>query len=87
MRHAAPQAGGRTLSKRPLSPKHHQAHLSKHHQARPESAADLAQKANLLKWLLARLKTRGFHANKLYAAEILSVLLQQNESNQVPLHT
>ena len=52
-------------------------------QARPESATELAQKAGLLKWLLTRLKTRGFHANKLYAAEILSVLLQQNANNQV----
>ena len=36
----------------------------------------------LLKWLLARLKIRAFHANKLYASELLSLLLHRNAENQ-----
>lgn len=35
----------------------------------------------LLTWLLRRVKVRAFDANKLYASEILAILLQANESN------
>jgi hypothetical protein len=35
-----------------------------------------------MQWLLARLKLRPFHANKLYATELLAVLQQQNPANQ-----
>jgi beta-catenin-like protein 1 len=54
-------------------------------EARPAAATELAQDAGLMKWLLKRLKTRAFHANKLYASELLAVLLQQNASNQLHL--
>ena len=54
-------------------------------EAAPAAAAPLAQKAGLLQWLLNRLKQRGFHANKLYASEVLSVLLTSNPSNQAHL--
>ena len=46
-------------------------------EAKPEAASELAQGAGLLGWLLTRVKTRGFHANKLYASELLAVLLQE----------
>ena len=46
-------------------------------EAKPEAASELAQGAGLLGWLLARVKVRGFHANKLYASELLAVLLQE----------
>merc|ERR1712087_115834 len=52
-------------------------------EAKPDAAEMLAQKANVMKWLLARLKPRVFHANKLYASELLAVLLQQNTPNQL----
>lgn len=51
-------------------------------ESKPESSVDLAQKSGLLKWLLARLKIRAFHANKLYASELLSLLLHRNAENQ-----
>ena len=35
-----------------------------------------------LPWLLTRIKVRGFHANKLFASELLAQLLQQQPSNQ-----
>jgi len=54
-------------------------------EAMPHAAAAMAQKAGLMKWLLARLKVRAFHANKLYASELLSVLLQQSPQNQTYL--
>lgn len=54
-------------------------------EARPDSMADVAQKAGLLTWLLNRLKLRGFHANKLYASELLVMLVQQHQSNQAHL--
>ena len=46
------------------------------------AAADVAQQPGLLAWLLSRLKARAFHANKLFASELLAVLLQQNAANQ-----
>jgi len=54
-------------------------------EAKPEAAPELASKAGLLAWLLARLKVRAFHANKLYASELLSVLLQEQPENQLAL--
>lgn len=38
-----------------------------------------------MKWLLNRIRARPFHANKLYASELLAVLLQQNRPNQLLL--
>ena len=54
-------------------------------EARPDAAVTLAQSAGLLSWLLQRVRVRGFHAIKLYASELLSMLLQQNASNQAYL--
>ena len=52
-------------------------------EAKPEAASELAQGAGLLGWLLTRVKTRGFHANKLYASELLAVLLQERYAGDV----
>ena len=51
-------------------------------EARPDAAEQLAQKTPLLPWLLQRLRVRGFHANKLFASELLALLLQQQPANQ-----
>jgi len=51
-------------------------------EASPELSAPLARDAGLMAWLLGRIKLRPFHANKLYATELLAVLLQQNAPNQ-----
>ncbi|XP_062501510.1 beta-catenin-like protein 1 [Corticium candelabrum] len=53
---------------------------------RPE-VAQLAAEQGLMPWLLKRLKTaRGtFDANKLYASEILAILLQNHKGNRVTL--
>nr|CAI5816876.1 unnamed protein product [Callosobruchus analis] len=45
-----------------------------------------AGKQGLLGWLLRRLKVKGpFDANKLYASEMMSILLQDNEKNRTML--
>ncbi|KAK9890502.1 hypothetical protein WA026_010581 [Henosepilachna vigintioctopunctata] len=45
-----------------------------------------AAKQGLLQWLLKRLKLKApFDANKLYASELLSILLQDNEKNRILL--
>eukprot|EP00316_Scyphosphaera_apsteinii_P000792 CAMPEP_0119320110 /NCGR_PEP_ID=MMETSP1333-20130426/51482_1 /TAXON_ID=418940 /ORGANISM="Scyphosphaera apsteinii, Strain RCC1455" /LENGTH=558 /DNA_ID=CAMNT_0007326739 /DNA_START=35 /DNA_END=1711 /DNA_ORIENTATION=- len=54
---------------------------------KPDVAVTVAQKGGLMKWLLNRLKPRAFHANKLFASELLAVLLQQNSDNQLFLGT
>ena len=54
-------------------------------EARPEMANDIAQKTPLLGWLLNRVRVRGFHAVKLYASELLALLLQQQPANQTHL--
>ncbi len=41
-----------------------------------------AGEQGLLAWLLKRLRTRQYDNNKLYASEILAILLQGNETNQ-----
>lgn len=41
-----------------------------------------AGEQGLLVWLLKRIRVRQYDANKLYASEILAILLQNNESNQ-----
>lgn len=49
---------------------------------RPESSRDLAAQG-LLKWLLQRIKLKApFDSNKLYASEILAILLQDNDSTR-----
>lgn len=49
---------------------------------RPESSRDLAAQG-LLKWLLQRIKLKApFDSNKLYASEILAILLQDNDNTR-----
>ncbi|KAG5247214.1 beta-catenin protein [Salix suchowensis] len=48
----------------------------------PKVAEMICEKTRVLKWLLAKLKVREFDSNKQYAAEILSILLQNSEANQ-----
>lgn len=47
---------------------------------RPSISVDLSQKTGILKFLLKRLKPKKFDANKLYASELLSIILQDNAS-------
>lgn len=49
---------------------------------RPEACADMA-KQGLLQWLMRRLRVKApFDNNKLYASEILSILLQNTPENR-----
>lgn len=48
-------------------------------EARPDSVESLSR-AGLVRWVLGRIKGRGFHANKLYAAELLALLLQASSA-------
>lgn len=50
---------------------------------RPDIAILICEKTHILKFLLLRLKVKKFDANKLYCSEILSILLQADESNQI----
>ena len=47
-----------------------------------EQVCEVAGSQGLLPWLLKRLQVRQFDPNKLYASEILSILIQENSSNQ-----
>ncbi|RLN09412.1 hypothetical protein C2845_PM11G21050 [Panicum miliaceum] len=49
---------------------------------RPNLADKVCDGTKLLRWLLSRLKTREFDANKQYASEILAILLQNSPANQ-----
>lgn len=50
---------------------------------RPELCVE-AGKQGLLTWLLKRIKVKApFNTNKLYASEILSILLQNSKENKV----
>lgn len=52
---------------------------------RPEICGE-STKNGLLPWILRRIKTKTpFDANKLYASEILSILLQDNQTNKQSL--
>jgi beta-catenin-like protein 1 len=56
-------------------------------EVRPDIAVLICSKTHILKFLLARLKVKKFDANKLYASEILSILLQTGKYNLLPTHT
>lgn len=49
---------------------------------KPHISVLVCQKTNILVFLLKRLKTKTFDANKLYCSEILSILLQSETENQ-----
>ena len=52
---------------------------------RPEISHDVAQQG-VLKWLLQRIRQKGpFDSNKLYATEILAILLQDNDDTRALL--
>ncbi|XP_056011706.1 beta-catenin-like protein 1 [Ostrea edulis] len=52
---------------------------------RPELSSDAAQQG-LMQWLLRRIKAKmPFDANKLYASEILAILLQNSDENRLLL--
>ncbi|KAL0574666.1 hypothetical protein V5O48_007282 [Marasmius crinis-equi] len=48
----------------------------------PSLATDLVSKTSLLPWLLDRIQAKKFDENRGYAAEILSILLQDNPPNR-----
>jgi beta-catenin-like protein 1 len=45
---------------------------------RPSLSITLCTKTGIIKFLLKRLKSKKFDSNKLYASELLSILLQDN---------
>ena len=46
-------------------------------------APQLVAKTSILKWLLDRIQSKGHNENRGYAAEILSILLQNNRANRL----
>lgn len=48
---------------------------------RPEVSHDLANQG-LLRWLMQRVKQKTFDSNKLYATEVLAILLQENDNTR-----
>ncbi|CAI5958149.1 unnamed protein product [Closterium sp. NIES-65] len=51
-------------------------------EALPSVAEAVCERTRLLRWLLARIRVKEFDANKLYASEILAILLQGSSANQ-----
>eukprot|EP00741_Cyanophora_paradoxa_P017723 tig00000203_g17117.t1 len=51
-------------------------------EVKPEVTSIVCQKTPLMKWLIGRLRVREFDQNKLYASEILAILLQQSKENR-----
>lgn len=51
-------------------------------EVRPAVAEMVCERTKLLRWLLNRIKAREFDSNKLYASEILAILLQNSAVNQ-----
>jgi beta-catenin-like protein 1 len=51
----------------------------------PQVAELVCERTKLLRWLLNRIKVREFDSNKLYASEILAILLQNSNVNQKKL--
>ncbi|KXN89625.1 Beta-catenin-like protein 1, partial [Leucoagaricus sp. SymC.cos] len=49
----------------------------------PELSTTLASKPRLLPWLLERIQAKAHNENRSYAAELLSILLQNNPENRV----
>eukprot|EP00899_Mesostigma_viride_P004213 jgi/Mesvir1/13793/Mv15956-RA.2 len=49
---------------------------------KPEVATLVCEKTKILKWLLTRIKAKECDANKLYASEMIAILLQGNAANQ-----
>ncbi|KAG7096905.1 hypothetical protein E1B28_004310 [Marasmius oreades] len=51
----------------------------------PSLATQLVSKTNFLPWVLGRIQAKRFDENRAYAAEILSILLQDNQNNRQAL--
>ncbi|KAF5390661.1 hypothetical protein D9757_002762 [Collybiopsis confluens] len=51
----------------------------------PILAAELVSKTDILSWLLERIQAKLHDENRGYAAELLSILLQNNQANRVEL--
>ncbi|KAJ4498699.1 Catenin-beta-like protein [Lentinula lateritia] len=51
----------------------------------PSLATDLVLKTNILVWLLQRIQSKKHDENRGYAAELLSILLQDNQANRLEL--
>ncbi|KAJ4478161.1 Catenin-beta-like protein [Lentinula aciculospora] len=51
----------------------------------PSLATDLVSKTNILAWLLERIQWKKHDENRGYAAELLSILLQDNQTNRLEL--
>ncbi|EFJ07077.1 hypothetical protein SELMODRAFT_448582 [Selaginella moellendorffii] len=54
-------------------------------EVRPAVVELVCERSKLLKWLLTRIKVKEFDSNKLYASEILAILLQSSAANQLRL--
>ena len=50
-----------------------------------ELAQTLVSKTTILEWLLTRVKSKKHDENRGYAAELLSILLQDNRANRLAL--
>ncbi|GAB4836129.1 hypothetical protein Ancab_001044 [Ancistrocladus abbreviatus] len=51
-------------------------------EVKPAVAEIVCEKTKLMRWLLGKIKVREFDGNKLYASEILAILLQNSMANQ-----
>lgn len=51
----------------------------------PSFASDLVSKTKILPWLLHRIQSTNHDENRGYSAELLSILLQNSQSNKVLL--
>ncbi|KAG9299218.1 hypothetical protein G9A89_013866 [Geosiphon pyriformis] len=51
----------------------------------PSMSEKIVQNTNIMQWILARLKIKGFDSNKQYASEILAILLQNSRANRLVL--
>jgi beta-catenin-like protein 1 len=51
----------------------------------PQLSTQLVSKTSLLTWLLVRIQSKTHDENRGYAAEILSIILQNNADNRLEL--
>lgn len=51
----------------------------------PQLSSQLVSKTSILTWLLNRIQSRAHDENRGYAAELLSILVQNNLENQLEL--
>lgn len=49
----------------------------------PQLSAQLVKKTTILPWLLNRIQSKTHEENRGYAAELLSILLQDNQDNRL----